>query len=1293
MPSPRSRSCRPRTALLAAAALAALPGAAAHAQNVSAPAILQMFEASYKTLERRAPDMFMAGFGGLWTPPPGRAEQGNQSVGYDVYDRFDLGSGGKPTLYGTETGLKTVVNEVHKFGASIYTDMVWNHNGLADLATPGFKDSGGYPGFVLTRDDDVDGDFHGAFEGGDFKGRIPGIGLIDIAPGKKYDYIRNPVPGFANNLPAGTTPAYERLANVPTEANRRFYTDLQGPTYTVDGITYHRFNTANPSAGDPVAENSTGYLMRHARWMIETIGIDGFRLDATKHMIQEWDDVQNKPHDNPDWVLEFLDQAVHGANQRLLLDGTRRRVFSFGEFLDGNVAKVQQSIKKDGFANRDALDFALHYALERNLKANGLGNDWRLVVEDTQDRGDGLANDGSQGVAFDASHDEFGAELGNVANAYLLMRPGNAVVYFNAREFDKARNFPKASRGDVLGGLDFGDLDANGNPKVSDKITKLVNIRNTHGRGNYAERWIDKETLVFEREKSMVVGLSNRGDGGFDTRWFDTAFEPGQRLVELTGNATDPKVDPTGNDIHDWVLVQGDRRVGINIPRNANPSGEAHGRGYVVYGLPGPKGTISLTGVAKTLAGQTPTSVNDNGIVRQTAVEVIRGDSFNVTLQTNPVLVGGWHDVHADGDSGMLRIDGGVDVNNNGQVDITAPGDVSYGFENFQSASPLYGGGTGAFSQTVNAANLSEGYHYVTARAYRHRNSATGGDGGPAVYTDFKKVVYVDRQRPVSAVDRFVAISGSSSSRDLIVKSLDKTATGVAVFHNIGANQFTIDQLVQLAAGGSNSAREYDRDEFAYGIDYTNGNHSTTIVTFELTYDGQLKYAGGGVSVQRINAIAISNGRGKGLGDLTFDNAYSPNDVDAFETVLASNNTSFNPAADLNADGLVDESDNVLNVPWLTAKGASAATIAQATSLRLKRAQALNGTLHVPAGALSVSGASVAGVPLTFSNNFALQSGKTLTKTGAETLNINGSQFHQSGVTLVTAGGATHINSDGGTSLAVSTTGAGSATNFTASQRIRGLSVAAGGAAKLTTDTAPGVNGGKVIVTRSLAADTGKLDLTNNNLAVDYTGASVLGAFVAGSGYDGVTGMLARGYNAGGWNGATGVVSSSAAGNSGKTTLAVGEASAVLGLTGTQTATWFGRQVDATSVLVKYTRAGDADLNGKIDGDDYFRIDSSIGAGGVAASYFNGDFDYNGKVNGDDYFIIDSNASLNGGAALDTAVPAAGGVALADGATTAVPEPAGLVALAIAAAACSGRRRRRPYLSPSHELNACKPQR
>jgi hypothetical protein len=97
----------------------------------------------------------------------------------------------------------------------------------------------------------------------------------------------------------------------------------------------------------------------------------------------------------------------------------------------------------------------------------------------------------------------------------------------------------------------------------------------------------------------------------------------------------------------------------------------------------------------------------------------------------------------------------------------------------------------------------------------------------------------------------------------------------------------------------------------------------------------------------------------------------------------------------------------------------------------------------------------------------------------------------------------------------------------------------------------------------------------------------------------------------------------------GLTTLGVAEASRILGLSGTQTALFSGQTVDATTVLVKYTYAGDANLDGVIDGGDYGALDNFIQAP-AASGYFNGDFNYDGVIDGGDYGVIDNNVQAQG---------------------------------------------------------------
>ena len=811
------------------------------AVDVSPPPILQWFESSYRTVEARTPDLFMAGYGFVWLPPPFRADTGDQSVGYDVYDRFDLGRPGRPTLYGTETGLRTLAKMLHRADVDLHVDFVLNHNGYSSLTTPGFVAAGGYPGLAITLPDDIDGDFHSAYAMGDQYERL--AGLIDIAHEKNHRFIRSPVdPGDTRNIRPGKTPAFGRLANVPDPANRRFYPDQGHNTISVfdpktgeQNIPVNAFNLADPTKGDPVVENATGYLMRNAQWLIQVIGVDGLRIDAAKH-------VQG-------FVLDFIDRAVYRQNPRRLLDGSQKDVFTYSEVYDANPAVLLPHVRKDinhadpgrVGGNRDTLDFKLYFALKENLESSATLGAWQTIKSAALDVADDGLHNGSAGVTFIQSHDVFKPyALENVAQAYTLMMPGNTVVYFNGREFGN-RDFPKPGRSDALSVRD-GSL-----------LTRLVQARNTHGRGNYVERWDGTDGLfAFERESSAIVLLSNRGDAGFDGRTLtNVGFAPGTLLTELTGNAADPRVNPDrggARDIPQVLRVFGENGVSkVNVrfqrPGTITRDGrfDFHGNGVLVYGLATPEATrgVELSNVAKVLPGQgNPTNDADNGARRQTDISVITAKSFEVRLRTRPVRLldsDALRDVWADGDQALLKLDAGRDVNGNGKVDFTEAGSTAYGFERFRTkSSPLVGAGglnaprgDGEFRQVIDADKLGEGLHFITVRAWRHRT-----DGGPAVFSDFKRVIYVDRLPPVSRID---SVRRAGGGADVDVRSVDATADSMHLFVDLPAA--TSQQAILARVGqGAGQLERIDRDLFRIHLNsLPSGAHTFTIVTFEVS--------------------------------------------------------------------------------------------------------------------------------------------------------------------------------------------------------------------------------------------------------------------------------------------------------------------------------------------------------------------------------------------------------------------------------------------------------------------------
>ena len=154
------------------------------------------------------------------------------------------------------------------------------------------------------------------------------------------------------------------------------------------------------------------------------------------------------------------------------------------------------------------------------------------------------------------------------------------------------------------------------------------------------------------------------------------------------------------------------------------------------------------------------------------------------------------------------------------------------------------------------------------------------------------------------------------------------------------------------------------------------------------------------------------------------------------------------------------------------------------------------------------------------------------------------------------------------------------------------------------------------LVTKSLVftSVSARLDLYDNSMVVDYTGASAL-PFVRSN--------LFTGFAAGAWNG-NGIRSSSAAADPTKA-LGYAEAAAVLGISGAQTARFNAKTVDATSVLVKYVFKGDANLDGRVSFSDLVALAQNYNTTTGQALWSSGDFNFDGNINFADLVALAQN--------------------------------------------------------------------
>jgi fibronectin-binding autotransporter adhesin len=291
-----------------------------------------------------------------------------------------------------------------------------------------------------------------------------------------------------------------------------------------------------------------------------------------------------------------------------------------------------------------------------------------------------------------------------------------------------------------------------------------------------------------------------------------------------------------------------------------------------------------------------------------------------------------------------------------------------------------------------------------------------------------------------------------------------------------------------------------------------------------------------------------------------------------------------------------------------------------------------------------------------------IQSGATFTGDSNFT-NVPVTNNGTFGGTLTSSGAGAPVNGGGTFDGLVLTSGGAVTFDTTGAQSVRSLTVGDGGKMSVTTGAVK-VGDGAVAAPLAISG-SGTVDLTTRGLIVDYAAANEASVLQT------VRSNLVKGYNGGAWNG-TGITSSSAAANSGR---AVGYALArdVLGSSG---GPFMGQTADGTSVLVRYTVAGDANLDGQVNFNDLVTLAQHYNTTDGSQSWSGGDFNYDGNVGFNDLVTLaqNYNAALTPAGAPMAADLPANVSADWELARASVPEPATLEVLVALVAFITSRR-------------------
>ncbi|WP_088891757.1 alpha-amylase [Leptolyngbya ohadii] len=300
----------------------------------------------WKQLAASAPELAQKGITAIWTPPACKAMNGVDDVGYGIYDLFDLGefnqSKSTRTKYGTKDEYVAAVQAIHQAGMQAYADVVFNHKMGADR-TESFQV---VPYDLNDRNRPIGGErtIRGwtAF---DFPGR-----------GNQYSPMKWHWQHFDSLDYDDSNRDYRAVYKIK---DKNFDTKVDLRQGNFDYLMGCDLDMNHPDVRDE--------LKRWGKWLLDTVGVDGFRLDAIKHI-------------NGDFFIDWLTELEEYKDNKNKGD-RNKDLFCVGEYWTEDFGSLSWYIGNAG-GRMSLFDVPLHYNFHRASRSGG-HYDMRSILDNS----------------------------------------------------------------------------------------------------------------------------------------------------------------------------------------------------------------------------------------------------------------------------------------------------------------------------------------------------------------------------------------------------------------------------------------------------------------------------------------------------------------------------------------------------------------------------------------------------------------------------------------------------------------------------------------------------------------------------------------------------------------------------------------------------------------------------------------------------------------------------------------------------------------------------------------------